>query len=54
MKGRSDTQQQFTREFRFIRERCGLYRKGHGVIVVLLLRGWWLLARCWDWEEGER
>lgn len=27
---------------------AGLYGKGHGVIVVLLLRGWWLLARCWD------
>ena len=23
-----------------------------GVIVVLLLQGWWLLARCWDWEGG--
>ena len=33
---------------------AGLYRKEHGVIVVLLLRGWWLLARCWDWEGGER
>ena len=33
---------------------AGLYRKGHELIEVSLLRGWWLLARCWDWERGER
>ena len=33
---------------------AGLYRKGHELIEVSLLRGWWLLARCWDWEGGER
>ena len=33
---------------------AGLYRKGHELIEVSLLRGWWLLARYWDWEGGER
>ena len=27
---------------------AGLYRKGHELIEVSLLWGWWLLARCWD------
>ena len=29
---------------------AGLYRKGHELIEVSFLRGWWLLARCWDWK----
>ena len=31
---------------------AGLYRKEHELIEVSLLRGCWLLARCWDWEGG--